>query len=139
MKTYRKELWLEVPARQGFINITRLIEDCVRASQITEGLALINPLHTTSSIFINDYEEGLNPDYQAWLERLAPVKPVQQYHNNATGEDNVDAHMKRLLMGREAVVAVTEGRLDFGNWEQIIYGEFDGGRKKRVLVKIIGE
>jgi len=139
MKSYRKEITLNIPARRGFINITPQVQSCLRESGISEGLALVNPMHITASVFINDDESGLHRDYDAWLERLAPHEPVNQYRHNDTGEDNADAHMKRQLMGREVVVAVTGGRLDFGTWEQIFYGEFDGRRPKRVLVKIIGE
>ncbi|MGE4297757.1 MAG: secondary thiamine-phosphate synthase enzyme YjbQ [Desulfovibrionaceae bacterium] len=137
MKTYRKELWFNVPSRRGFINITHDCEECLRASGIREGLMLVNAMHITASVFINDDETGLHHDYDKWLEKLAPHEPVSQYRHN-TNEDNADAHMKRQIMGREVVVAVTEGKLDFGTWEQIFYGEFDGRRKKRVLVKIIG-
>jgi secondary thiamine-phosphate synthase enzyme len=139
MKTYRKELWMLIPARRGFVNITSDVETCLRESGIREGLALINSMHITSSVFINDDENGLHQDYDRWLENLAPHEPVSGYLHNRTGEDNADAHMKRQVMGREVVVAVTNGKLDFGTWEQIFYGEFDGGRKKRILVKIIGE
>lgn len=139
MKTYRKELWLNVPVRLGFVNITSQVEECLRESGIKEGLLLVNPMHITASVFINDDESGLHHDYQRWLEKLVPHEPLAQYRHNDTGEDNADAHIKRQIMGREAVVAVTEGKLDFGTWEQIFYGEFDGRRKKRVLVKIIGE
>ncbi len=139
MKSYRKELWFNVPARRAFINITPQVEDCLRESGITEGLLLCNAMHITASVFINDDEPGLHQDYDAWLERIAPHEPVSQYRHNLTGEDNGDAHLKRQVMGREVVVAVTGGRLDFGPWEQIFYGEFDGRRRKRVLVKIIGE
>ena len=139
MKSYRKEITLNIPARRGFINITPQVQACLRESGISEGLALVNPMHITASVFINDDESGLHRDYDAWLERLAPHEPVSQYRHNDSGEDNADAHMKRQLMGREVVVAVTDGRLDFGTWEQIFYGEFDGRRPKRVLVKIIGE
>ena len=139
MKSFRRELWFEVPGRRAFLNITREVEDCLRESGIREGLALINAMHITASVFINDDEPGLHADYEKWLERLAPHEPTSQYRHNRTGEDNADAHMKRQVMGREAVVAVTGGKLDFGPWEQIFYGEFDGGRKKRVLVKIVGE
>lgn len=139
MKSYRKELWFNVPTRRAFINITPRVEACLRESGIREGLALINPMHISASVFINDDESGLHHDYEKWLEKLAPHEPVGQYRHNDTGEDNADAHIKRQVMGREAVVAVTEGKLDFGTWEQIFYGEFDGRRKKRVLVKIIGE
>ena len=139
MKSYRKELWFNVPSRRGFINITAQVEDCLRESGIREGLALVNAMHITASVFINDDEKGLHHDYEVWLESLAPHEPVDHYHHNRTGEDNADAHIKRQVMGREVVVAVTAGKLDFGTWEQIFYGEFDGRRKKRVLVKIIGE
>jgi len=139
MKTYRKELWFNIPTRRAFINITPEIEACLRESGIREGLLLCNSMHITSSVFINDDEPGLHQDYDDWLERLAPHAPVSQYRHNRTGEDNGDAHLKRQVMGREVVVAVTNGRLDFGPWEQIFYGEFDGARRKRVLVKIIGE
>ena len=138
MKSYRKELWFEVPARRGFINITLQIEECLRESSITQGLMLCNAMHITASVFINDDESGLHHDYEVWLEKLAPHAPVEQYRHNGY-EDNADAHMKRQIMGREVVVAITDGKLDFGTWEQIFYGEFDGKRKKRVLVKIIGE
>lgn len=137
--SYRKELWFNIPSRRGYVNITGQIEDCLRESGIREGLALVNAMHITASVFINDDEAGLHADYDRWLESLAPHEPVGQYRHNATGEDNADAHMKRQVMGREVVVAVTNGRLDFGPWEQIFYGEFDGGRNKRILVKIIGE
>ena len=139
MKSYRKELIMTLPTRRGFVNITPQVNACLRESGISEGLALVNPMHITASVFINDDESGLHRDYEAWLERLAPHEPVSQYRHNDTGEDNADAHMKRQVMGREVVVAVTNGRLDFGPWEQIFYGEFDGRRPKRVLVKIIGE
>jgi secondary thiamine-phosphate synthase enzyme len=139
MKTFRKELWFEVPARRGFVNITGQVTDCLRESDIREGLVLVNAMHITASVFINDDESGLHKDYDKWLETLAPHEPVSQYFHNRTGEDNADAHMKRQIMGREVVVAVTQGKLDFGPWEQIFYGEFDGRRKKRALVKIIGE
>jgi secondary thiamine-phosphate synthase enzyme len=139
MKSYRKELIFNVPARRAFINITPQVEEALRASGIREGLCLVNPLHITASVFINDDEHGLHQDYDKWLETLAPHEPSAQYLHNRTGEDNADAHLKRQVMGRETVVAVTEGRLDFGTWEQIFYGEFDGRRKKRVLIKIIGE
>ena len=139
MKSYRKELWFNVPSRRGFINITPLVDACLRESGITEGLLLCNAMHITASVFINDDETGLHRDYETWLEDLAPHEPVSRYHHNRTGEDNGDAHLKRQVMGREVVVAVTGGMLDFGPWEQIFYGEFDGRRKKRVLVKIIGE
>jgi secondary thiamine-phosphate synthase enzyme len=138
MRSYRKELWFHVPTRRAFINITQDVEACLQESGIAEGLVLVNAMHITASVFINDDEPGLHHDYEKWLERLAPHEPVHQYRHNV-GEDNADAHMKRQIMGREVVVAVTEGRLDLGPWEQIFYGEFDGRRKKRVLVKIIGE
>lgn len=139
MKSYRKELWFNLPARRGFINITPEVEIAIRESGIKDGLILVNAMHITASVFINDDESGLHHDYDKWLEKLAPHEPVSQYRHNDTGEDNADAHMKRQVMGREVVVAVTEGKLDFGPWEQIFYGEFDGRRRKRVLVKIIGE
>ena len=139
MKSYRKELWFNIPTRRAFINITPQVEECLRESDIREGLALVNAMHITASVFINDDEHGLHQDYEHWLERLAPHEPTSQYHHNLTGEDNADAHLKRQVMGREVVVAVTNGQLDFGPWEQIFYGEFDGRRRKRVLVKIIGE
>lgn len=138
MKSFRKELMFQVPTRRAFINITPQVVACLRESGISEGLVLVNAMHITASVFINDDESGLHHDYEHWLERLAPHEPLSQYRHNV-GEDNADAHMKRQIMGREVVVAVTEGRLDFGTWEQIFYGEFDGRRKKRVLVKIIGE
>jgi secondary thiamine-phosphate synthase enzyme len=138
VKSYRKELWFNVPARRAFVNITPQVEDCLRESGVREGLALVNAMHITASVFINDNESGLHADFERWLERLAPEKPYDQYaHNN--GENNADAHLKRTVMGREVVVAVTNGRLDFGPWEQIFYGEFDGKRRKRALVKIVGE
>lgn len=139
MKSYRKELWFEVPARRGLLNITPQIDQCLRESAVQEGLCLVNAMHITASVFINDDEAGLHHDYDLWLEKLAPHEPTSQYRHNRTGEDNADAHMKRQIMGREVVVAITQGRLDFGPWEQIFYGEFDGRRRKRVLVKIIGE
>jgi len=139
MKSYRKELWFNIPTRRGFINITPQVEECLRESGIQEGLCLVNAMHITASVFINDDESGLHHDYEKWLERIAPHEPVGQYRHNDTGEDNADAHMKRQIMGREVVAAVTNSQLDFGTWEQIFYGEFDGKRKKRVLVKIIGE
>ena len=138
MRSHRQELWFEVPQRRGLINITPQVEACLRESGIQEGLLLCNAMHITASVFINDDEGGLHQDYERWLEKLAPHAPIGQYRHNDTGEDNADAHMKRQIMGREVVVAVTGGRLDFGTWEQIFYGEFDGRRKKRVLVKIIG-
>lgn len=139
MKSYRKELWFNIPTRRGFVNITSQVVACLEESGIQEGLVLVNPMHITASVFINDDESGLHHDYETWLEELAPHEPVSKYRHNDTGEDNADAHIKRQIMGREVVVAVTEGRLDFGRWEQIFYGEFDGRRRKRVLVKIIGE
>jgi secondary thiamine-phosphate synthase enzyme len=139
MKSYRKELWFNIPTRRAFVNITREVKECLRESGIQEGLTLVSAMHITASVFINDDESGLHHDYDVWLERLAPHEPVSQYQHNRTGEDNADAHMKRQVMGREVVVAVTGGKLDFGPWEQIFYGEFDGRRRKRVLVKIIGE
>jgi secondary thiamine-phosphate synthase enzyme len=139
MQTYRKELWFNLPERRGFVNITSQVEECLRESGIKEGLCLVNAMHITASVFINDDEGGLHQDYEQWLEKLAPHEPVSQYLHNRTGEDNGDAHLKRQVMGREVVAAVTTGRLDFGPWEQIFYGEFDGRRRKRVLVKIIGE
>ena len=138
MKSYRKELWFEVPQRRGFINITSQVEQCVKDSGVKEGLVLCNAMHITASVFINDDESGLHQDYEKWLEKLAPHEPVSQYRHNV-GEDNADAHMKRQIMGREVVVAITNSALDFGTWEQIFYGEFDGRRRKRVLIKIIGE
>lgn len=139
MKSWRKELWFEVPGRRAFLNITPQVEACLAESGIREGLVLVNAMHITASVFINDDEPGLHHDFEQFLERLAPHAPIRQYRHNDTGEDNADAHIKRQLFGREVVVAVTAGKLDFGPWEQIFYGEFDGGRRKRVLVKIIGE
>ena len=139
MKSYRKELWFNIPTRRAFINITRDVEECLQESGVQEGLVLVSAMHITASVFINDNESGLHQDYEKWLEKLAPNEPISQYRHNDTGEDNADAHMKRQIMGREVVVAVTNGRLDFGTWERIFYGEFDGRRRKRVLVKIIGE
>ena len=139
MKSFRKELFFEISTRRGFINITSQVENCLRESDIKEGLLLCNAMHITASVFINDDESGLHHDYERWLEQLAPHEPLSLYRHNNTGEDNGDAHLKRTVMGREVVVAVTNGRLDFGPWEQIFYGEFDGRRKKRVLVKIMGE
>jgi secondary thiamine-phosphate synthase enzyme len=139
MKSYRKELWFNVPERRDFINITPQVDECLRESGISEGLVLVNAMHITASVYINDDERGLLADYEDWLEELAPHAPTSHYRHNRTGEDNGDAHLKRQIMGREVVVAITEGRLDFGHWEQIFYGEFDGRRRKRVLVKIIGE
>jgi secondary thiamine-phosphate synthase enzyme len=138
MKSYREELWFNVPTRRALINITPHVDKALKKSGIHEGLCLVNAMHITASVFINDDESGLHHDYELWLEKLAPHEPVAQYRHNV-GEDNADAHMKRQIMGREVVVAVTGGKLDFGTWEQIFYGEFDGRRKKRVLVKIIGE
>jgi len=138
MKSFRKELWFNIPQRRAFVNITSEIENCVKESGIKEGLVLVNAMHITASVFINDDEPGLHHDFEVWLEKLAPEKPYSQYRHNGF-EDNADAHLKRTIMGREVVVAVTEGKLDLGPWEQIFYGEFDGKRKKRVLVKIIGE
>jgi secondary thiamine-phosphate synthase enzyme len=139
MKSYRKELWFDIPTRRAFINITPQVDECLRESGIKEGLILVNAMHITASVFINDDESGLHHDYEQWLEQLAPHEPISRYHHNKTGEDNGDAHLKRQVMGREVTVAITEGSLDFGPWEQIVYGEFDGRRRKRVLVKIIGE
>ncbi|HPQ30541.1 MAG: secondary thiamine-phosphate synthase enzyme YjbQ [Candidatus Syntrophosphaera sp.] len=138
MKSYRKEIWMFVDKRRGFVNITSEVENCVQESGIQEGLCLVNPMHITASVFINDDEQGLHQDFERWLEKLAPEKPYAQYAHNGF-EDNADAHLKRQIMGREVVVAVTNGSLDLGTWEQIFYGEFDGKRRKRVLVKIIGE
>ncbi len=138
MKSWRKELWFNVPTRRAFINITPQVDAELAASGIREGLCLVNAMHITASVFINDDESGLHHDYEQWLERLAPHEPLRQYRHNV-GEDNADAHMKRQIMGREVVVAITDGELDFGPWEQIFYGEFDGRRKKRVLVKVIGD
>ena len=138
MKTYRKELWFEIPGRRAFVNITPDVEACLADSGIAEGFVLVNAMHISASVFVNDDESGLHHDYEVWLEKLAPHAPTSQYRHNRTGEDNADAHLKRQVMGREVVVAVTGGKLDFGPWEQIFYGEFDGGRRKRVLVKIIG-
>jgi len=139
MKSLTEHLWFEVPNRRGFVNVTGKVEDLVRKSGVQEGLCLVNAMHITASVFINDDESGLHQDYDRWLEKLAPHEPTTQYLHNRTGEDNADAHMKRQIMGREVVVAITAGKLDFGPWEQIFYGEFDGLRRKRVLVKIIGE
>jgi secondary thiamine-phosphate synthase enzyme len=138
MKSYRKELWFNTQNRREYINITPQVEQCLTESGIKEGLLLCNAMHITASVFINDDEPGLHHDFEVWLEKLAPEKPYSQYRHNGS-EDNADAHLKRSVMGREVVVAVTEGKLDFGPWEQIFYGEFDGKRKKKVLVKIIGE
>jgi secondary thiamine-phosphate synthase enzyme len=139
MKSYRKELWFNLPTRRGFVNITPQVEEAVRESGVREGLVLVNAMHITASVFINDDESGLHQDFDRWLETLAPHEPIDRYLHNRTGEDNADAHLKRQIMGREVVVAITNGRLDFGPWEQIFYGEFDGRRPKRVLIKIIGE
>ena len=139
MKSLTEYLWFEVPARRGFINITNTVGELVKQSRVQEGLCLVNAMHISASVFINDAEDGLLNDYDAWLEKLAPHTPVSQYQHNLTGEDNADAHLKRQIMGREVVVAITRGKPDFGPWEQIFYGEFDGRRRKRVLVKIIGE
>jgi secondary thiamine-phosphate synthase enzyme len=139
MKSYRKELWFSTKNRREYINITPQIEECLHESGIKDGILLCNAMHITASVFINDDERGLHGDFEKWLERLAPERPYDNYRHNDTGEDNADAHLKRSVMGREVVCAVTQGRLDFGPWEQIFYGEFDGKRRKRVLVKIIGE
>ncbi len=139
MKSFRKELWFNVPSRRAFINITPQVDECLRESGIREGMVLVNAMHITASVFVNDDESGLHHDFDVWLEKLAPHEPTNQYKHNQTGEDNADAHLKRQIMGREVVIAVTDGKLDFGPWEQIFYGEFDGRRRKRVLVKIIGE
>jgi secondary thiamine-phosphate synthase enzyme len=139
MKAHRRELWFEVPARLGFINITPQVEQALAESGVREGLCLVNAMHISASVFINDDERGLHHDFTQFLEKLAPHAPVDQYRHNDTGEDNADAHLKRQVMGREVVVAITQGKLDFGPWEQIFYGEFDGRRRKRVLVKVIGE
>ncbi len=138
MKSYRQELWMNVPARMDFVNITGEVQNAVDKSGVREGLVLVNAMHITASVFINDDESGLHHDYKIWLEKLAPHEPVSGYRHNV-GEDNADAHMKRQIMGREVIVAITGGRLDFGTWERIFYGEFDGRRKKRVLIKVIGE
>jgi len=139
VKSHRKELWFETKTRLAFVNITEDVQAALAASGVREGLCLVNAMHITASVFINDDESGLHQDYDRWLEKLAPHEPTSQYLHNRTGEDNADAHMKRQIMGREVVVAITAGKLDFGPWEQIFYGEFDGRRRKRVLVKIIGE
>jgi secondary thiamine-phosphate synthase enzyme len=138
MKSFRKELFFEIPARRGFVNITSQVEAVLAESGVKEGIVLVNAMHITASVFINDNESGLHQDFEAWLEKLAPEKPHSQYQHNSA-EDNADAHLKRTIMGREVVVAITRGKLDFGPWEQIFYGEFDGLRKKRALIKIIGE
>jgi secondary thiamine-phosphate synthase enzyme len=139
MKSHRHEITIETKTRRAFVNITPEVEKALRASGIREGLCLVNPMHISASVFINDDERGLHADFERWLETLAPHAPTGQWRHNDTGEDNADAHIKRQIMGREVVVAVTEGKLDFGTWEQIFYGEFDGRRPKRILVKIIGE
>ena len=139
MKSYRNELWFNIPARRGLVNITPQVNDCLRESGIQEGLCLVNAMNITASVFINDDENGLHQDYDDWLEELAPHAPIERYRHNRTGEDNGDAHLKRTIMGREVVVAITNGQMDFGTWEQIFYFEFDGRRRKHVLVKIIGE
>ena len=139
MKSHRKELWMHIPSRRGFVNITAEVEAAVRESGVREGLVLVNAMHITASVFINDDEPGLHQDYEEWLEQLAPHEPIRRYRHNRTGEDNGDAHLKRQIMGREVVVAITGGRLDLGPWEQIFYGEFDGRRRKRVLIKILGD
>ena len=139
MKSYRKELWFNAPARMHFTNITSDVIKCLKESGIKEGLILVNAMHITASVFINDDESGLHHDYKVWLESIAPHEPLSNYHHNNTGEDNADAHIKRQIMGREVVIAITKGNIDFGPWEQVFYGEFDGKRKKRVLIKIIGE
>jgi secondary thiamine-phosphate synthase enzyme len=139
MKSLTEYLWFELPGRRGFVNITDSVAEQVQKSGVREGLCLVNAMHISASVFINDDESGLHHDYEVWLEKLAPHAPTSQYHHNRTGEDNADAHLKRQILGREVVVAITKGKLDFGPWEQIFYGEFDGGRRKRVLVKIIGE
>jgi secondary thiamine-phosphate synthase enzyme len=139
VKSLTEQLWFEVPNRRGFVNITETVEDLVAKSGVKEGLCLVNAMHITAAVFINDAEDGLLHDYDVWLEKLAPHEPTSQYHHNHTGEDNADAHLKRQIMGREVVIAITKGKLDFGPWERIFYGEFDGRRRKRALVKIIGE
>ena len=138
MKSFRKELWFELKTRRGYVNITPQVEAAIGESGVREGLCLVNAMHISASVFINDDERGLHADFERWLEGMAPHEPVSQYRHNDTGEDNADAHLKRTIMGREVVVAITDGKLDFGPWEQIFYGEFDGRRRKRVLVKIIG-
>lgn len=139
MKSYREEVWFSTKSRREYINITGTVQEAINKSGVKEGLCLVNAMHITASVYINDDERGLIKDYDQWLERLAPHEPISQYRHNDTGEDNADAHMKRQVMGREVVVAITKGKLDFGPWEQIFYGEFDGRRKKRALIKIIGE
>jgi secondary thiamine-phosphate synthase enzyme len=139
VRSHRKELWLHLPSRRGFVNITPQVDEAVCESGVREGLCLVNSMHITSSVFVNDDECGLHADFDRWLETLAPHEPTDSYDHNRTGEDNADAHLKRQVMGREVVIAITEGRLDLGTWEQVFYGEFDGRRRKRVLVKIVGE
>ena len=139
MKSFREELWFEIPTRRALLNITPQVESCVQKSMVREGMCLVNAMHITASVFVNDDESGLHHDFERWLEQLAPHEPLSNYRHNLTGEDNGDAHLKRTIMGRETVVAITNGSLDLGPWEQIFYGEFDGRRRKRVLVKIIGE
>lgn len=139
MKSHRKELWMHLPTEWGYVNITPEVQKEIDISDIKEGMVLVNPMHITASVFINDDERGLHHDFEIWLEKLAPHAPISQYRHNLTGEDNADAHLKRQLMGREVVVAITNGKLDLGTWEQIFYGEYDGKRRKRVLIKIIGE
>lgn len=139
MKSLTEHLWFDIPSRRGFLNITPQVEELVRRSGVAEGLCLVNAMHITASVFINDDESGLHQDLERWLEGLAPHEPTAQYQHNRTGEDNADAHLKRTIMGREVVVAITKSRLDMGPWEQIFYGEFDGRRRKRVLVKVLGE
>lgn len=139
MKSFRKELWLKTPNRRDFINISSEVEEAVHESGVREGLVLVNAMHITASVYINDAESGLLADYEDWLEKLAPHEPISRYRHNDTGEDNGDAHLKRQIMGREVVIAITDGKLDFGPWEQVYYAEFDGRRKKRVLIKVIGE
>jgi secondary thiamine-phosphate synthase enzyme len=139
VKSLTEYLWFEIPNRRGFVNITNTVESQVRKSEVQEGICLVNAMHISASVYINDAEDGLLHDYEEWLEKLAPHEPTSQYRHNRRGEDNADAHLKRQIMGREVVVAITKGKLDFGPWEQIFYGEFDGRRRKRVLVKIIGE
>lgn len=139
MKSYRKELIMHLPTVTGYVNITPDVQQAIDESGVKEGLVLVNPMHITASVFINDDERGLHHDFGVWLEELAPHEPISKYHHNRTGEDNADAHLKRQVMGRDVVVAITKGKLDFGTWEQIFYGEYDGRRKKRVLIKIIGE
>jgi secondary thiamine-phosphate synthase enzyme len=139
MKSHRKELMMHLPTEWGYVNITPDVQQAINESGVKEGMVLVNPMHITASVFINDDERGLHHDFEVWLEKLAPHAPISQYKHNLTGEDNADAHLKRQIMGREVVVAITNGKLDLGTWEQIFYGEYDGKRKKRVLVKIIGE